>query len=127
MLWVAVVKSVAMAFAARGSLRMGLGPVLALAISLLASVVLPIALVVLGHDVSSWVRLAPPSLFVASITGVWATRRAFRALDQMPAGSEQERTTSRAAYGLLGNTLLDGALIVIASLVWALDARSDGF
>jgi hypothetical protein len=31
---------------------------------------------------------------------------------------------SGGAYGLLGNTVLDSGLLVIAALVWALDARS---
>ncbi|MBX7190597.1 MAG: hypothetical protein K1X94_00980 [Sandaracinaceae bacterium] len=127
MLWVAAVKCVAMVFAARSASHAGLAAWVALSISLLASVVLPIALALLGHDVSSWVRLAPPSLLVASVGGAWATRTAFAALSRVPAGSPEEETISRGAYALLGNAVLDSGLFVIAGLVWALNARSDTF
>lgn len=124
MLWVVAVKCVAMMFAARSALRSGVAAWVALSISLLASVALPVALALSGHDVSSWVRLAPPALFVASLTGAWATRAAFAELSRVPAGSPEEEMISGGAYGLLGNTVLDSGLLVIAALVWALDARS---
>lgn len=128
-LWIAIIKGVSVVYGSVGSVRARFAPGLALLLSAIVTVVLPVALALgtFGGDLTSWVRWAPWPLAVVAAVGFVATRRGFRSLDTAPAGSAREEALSSAAYGLLGNTLFDTALLVIALLLLALSARDDAF
>lgn len=129
MIWVAILKAVAMSYAVLGAVRARWVPGLVLCLSGIVTVLLPLAAATgsLASDLSSWILVAPWLLAVVALAGLLATRRTFAELDRAESGSRREEALSSAAYGLLANTLLDSALLVIALLALVLSSRGDGF
>lgn len=102
-----------------------------LLVSITVTVAAPIAIAVdPGLSLVDLFESAPwaPALSLAvSATAVgWSARLAFRGLDETRADSRIEEQLSAAAYGLLGNALIDAGLFVLACLVLVLDRSSGG-
>lgn len=106
------------AFALRAAWRARLTAAWWLAVSILATTVLP--LVAVGSPDGSFAETllafpwAPP--LAASIAGAMGTRAAFRASAVEPAISPRREPLETTAYALLANALLDAGLFVVTAL-----------
>lgn len=125
MIWIAIVKSIAIGYAATSAWRIRFAPALALLVSMVATVLVPV--LVANDDegaLASAIFAAPWALpLVSSLACGYAARRAFRELDETPAGTRREDALTSVAYGLLANALIDAALLVIVLLVMFLMSR----
>lgn len=111
----AVFKIVALAYGVTSAIRARFLPALALLVSVLATVALPVAFLTNPTGALGQTVLAAPwlPLLVSAAAGAAATVVAFKRLDREPAGSAGEETMSTLAYALLGNTLLDALMLVV--------------
>ena len=125
MVWLAIVKLAAVAYGASAAVRVRFLPALVLGLSGVLTVVLPLIAwmhtdgwVAAALGVAPWAPLA-----VSAALGGFAARRAFGALDRIPAGSAVEEGTTTVAYALLANALIDAGILVIVLLAMFLASR----
>lgn len=125
MIWFAIVKLAAITYGTIAAMRVRFAPALVLMVSVLLTVVLPVAAWLRPDTSIAATLVAAPwaPLAVSAALGALATRRAFGALDHVRAGSAAEDPTSTVAFALLANTLLDAGVLVIALLVVFLMSR----
>lgn len=125
MIWIAIVKLAAISYGAIAAVRVRFPPALVLVVSVLATVVLPI---VAWWWPEGWIATALAAapwapILVSAALGALAARRAFGALDRVPAGSSVEEGITTVAYALLANALLDTAFLVLLLLGMFLMSR----
>lgn len=119
------IRMVVLIYGIYGGLRARYWPALTLLVPTLAMIVLPLVIVfdALGAH-ASFVMAAPwvPPLIAAAI-GAFVTQHAFTELDCERTESARADALETVGFALLGNTLIDAALFVIAALATVLTSR----
>lgn len=119
------IRMVVLIYGVYGGLRARYWPAATLLVPALAMIVLPLVILfdALGAY-ASFVLAAPwvPPLIAAAI-GAFVTQHAFTELDCERSESTRADMLETTAFALLGNTLIDAALFVIAALATVLTSR----
>ena len=119
------IRMVVLIYGVYGGLRARYWPALMLLIPALTMIVFPLVILFdAPGPYASFVMAAPwiPPLIAAAM-GAFVTQHAFNELDCERTESARADALETVAFALLGNTLIDAALFVIAALATVLTSR----
>lgn len=125
MILLIAIRMVVLLYGVYGGLRARYWPALMLLVPALAMIVFPLIILFdVAGPYASFVMAAPwiPPL-IATAIGAVVTHHAFTELDRERTESARADALETVAFALLGNTLIDAALFVIAALAMALTTR----
>ena len=125
MILLIAIRMVVLLYGVYGGLRARYWPALTLLVPALAMIVLPLVILFDALGVHASFVLAAPWIppLIAAATSAFVTHQAFTELDCERTESARADVLETVVFALLGNTLIDAVLFVIAALATVLTSR----